>query len=243
MYTYFREKFFWHFILLFASGFVIIALLFDYFFFEKEPELIYFFRIGDLFACLIFFVDFILSLKEQKHKKNFWRLACLDLFASIPNLASWGLKYFAWFFYLCALIRIARSTLRLVTYLFLEKDKALMSIASTLLFSSIFISSLLILEMERNFDNANIRTLEESIWWAISTVTTVGYGDFYPVSLNGRIVAVFLMFVGITLFSMLAALVLSWLLTSIARNEEDTSHEEISKTVKDIKELINKKLP
>lgn len=228
--------------MLFASGFVIIALLFDYSFADTEPELIFFFRIGDLFACILFFIDFILSLKNRK-LKNYWKLSWLDLLASIPNLALWGFKSFGWFFYLCALIRIARCALRLVVYLFLGKERALMSIASSLLFASIFISSLLVLQIEKDLANSNIKSLEDSLWWAISTVTTVGYGDNFPVSLNGRIVGVFLMFVGITLFSMLSALVLSWLLTSIVKNEDDTSREDISKTVKDIRELINKKLP
>ena len=53
------------------------------------------------------------------------------------------------------------------------------------------------------FESGNIDTVGDAIWWTIVTITTVGYGDFFPLSLPGRILAVIIMFSGIGLISVL----------------------------------------
>jgi voltage-gated potassium channel len=60
-------------------------------------------------------------------------------------------------------------------------------------------------QFERGATGANIRSFPDSLWWAVSTVTTVGYGDKYPVTAEGRGFAALLMFVGIGVGSLLAA--------------------------------------
>lgn len=59
--------------------------------------------------------------------------------------------------------------------------------------------------IEDNQANANIDSLSDGLWWAVSTVSTVGYGDKFPVSTGGRVVAAALMFLGVALFSILTA--------------------------------------
>ena len=73
-------------------------------------------------------------------------------------------------------------------------------------------------ELERGSADANITTIPEGLWWAITTVTTVGYGDAYPVTPAGRGVAVVLMLVGVGLFGLLAASLASFL---IERGHDD----------------------
>ena len=51
--------------------------------------------------------------------------------------------------------------------------------------------------VEHKHQGANITTLGEALWWAVVTITTVGYGDYYPVTAIGRIIAIFVMFSGI----------------------------------------------
>ena len=72
----------------------------------------------------------------------------------------------------------------------------------------------------------NIVTADDALWWAVSTMTTVGYGDRYPVSSEGRIVAVFLMATGVGVFGTLAGLAASWFLSPVAQ-EADSDREEI----------------
>ena len=66
-------------------------------------------------------------------------------------------------------------------------------------------SSIAIIEMESNSANANILTANDAIWWALVTMATVGYGDFYPVTTGGRFVAFFVMVVGVGIFSVMTS--------------------------------------
>ena len=62
-----------------------------------------------------------------------------------------------------------------------------------------FVAALAVLEAERNAPDASITTFGEALWWTITTLSTVGYGDRYPVTLEGRLVAATLMVAGIAL--------------------------------------------
>ncbi|WP_434969473.1 potassium channel family protein [Microbacterium sp. bgisy207] len=74
----------------------------------------------------------------------------------------------------------------------------------------IWICSLAVLEAERPAPGANILNFGDAIWWAFVTVTTVGYGDLYPITAWGRIVAVVLMSVGIGVVGVVTATTASW---------------------------------
>ncbi|HTV11501.1 MAG TPA: potassium channel family protein [Acidimicrobiales bacterium] len=75
--------------------------------------------------------------------------------------------------------------------------------------ATLFLGAWLVLLLERNAKGSNIHDYADALWWAIVTVTTVGYGDRYPVSAGGRAVAVVLMLVGIGLIGVLTATVAS----------------------------------
>ncbi len=62
---------------------------------------------------------------------------------------------------------------------------------------------------ERHAHGSNIRTLGEAVWWSLVTVTTVGYGDFYPVTTPGRITACFIMGIGLLTLAVVTAQVAS----------------------------------
>jgi len=81
------------------------------------------------------------------------------------------------------------------------------SIGTTLLILLVVLSvgAALEFEFERGVPGANIKSYGDSLWWAICTITTVGYGDRYPVTTEGRGVAALLMFIGVATVSLLAA--------------------------------------
>lgn len=78
------------------------------------------------------------------------------------------------------------------------------------------LGALAVLDAERDAEGANITTFGDALWWASTTVTTVGYGDHFPVTLEGRLVAVALMLVGIGLVGAVTASVATWILGRVA---------------------------
>ncbi len=82
------------------------------------------------------------------------------------------------------------------------------------------LGALAVLEAERDAPDANITTFGDSLWWAATTVTTVGYGDHFPVTVTGRLVALALMIVGIAVVGSVTAAVAAWLVTHVERADD-----------------------
>jgi voltage-gated potassium channel len=90
----------------------------------------------------------------------------------------------------------------------------------------VLIGGLAALDAERGAPEASITSLGNALWWAMTTVTTVGYGDLYPVTPLGRLVAVSLMVVGVSLVGVVTATVAGWFLSQGERSEAES--EELS---------------
>ncbi len=84
----------------------------------------------------------------------------------------------------------------------------------------VFVGALVVLRSERGQPGAVITTFGDALWWTVTTVTTVGYGDEYPVTTSGRFLAAGLMFAGIALLGVVTASVASWLIRRVAEEEE-----------------------
>lgn len=80
---------------------------------------------------------------------------------------------------------------------------------------SVGLGALAVLDAERDAEGANITTFGDALWWASTTVTTVGYGDRFPVTATGRCVAVVLMVLGIGVVGAVTASVASWILARV----------------------------
>ncbi len=80
----------------------------------------------------------------------------------------------------------------------------------------VVVCATLILDTERGAEGANIRNFGDALWWAATTVTTVGYGDRFPVTAEGRVVAVLLMLGGIALLGVLTASLAAWFVRSFS---------------------------
>lgn len=83
----------------------------------------------------------------------------------------------------------------------------------------VFVGALAVLDVEQSAPDAKILTFGDAVWWAVATITTVGYGDMYPVTALGRTVAAALMMSGIAVLGVVTASIASWL---VQRVDEST---------------------
>ena len=103
----------------------------------------------------------------------------------------------------------------------------------------VYAGSLAILQAERYQPGAKITGFGDAVWWAVTTVTTVGYGDLAPVTTMGRVVAVALMIGGITLVGTVTATLASWIVQRVA--EEDTANEAATRAqIEELREEIRR---
>lgn len=107
-----------------------------------------------------------------------------------------------------------------------------------------YAGALAALDVEQNTPGANITTFADALWWAVATITTVGYGDFYPVTQLGRFVAAGLMIGSIAVLGIVTAAVASWLVEHVAAETaaelgaaEAPVHKELARLTTRIEEL------
>ena len=85
----------------------------------------------------------------------------------------------------------------------------------------VFVAALAVLDSERGTPGSSITNFGDALWWAFVTVTTVGYGDFAPVTAQGRLIAGGLMLGGVALLGVVTATLASWIVERVAQQEED----------------------
>jgi len=105
-----------------------------------------------------------------------------------------------------------------------------------------FCAALAVLDAERDAPDANITDFGDAMWWAITTMTTVGYGDRFPVTPTGRFAAAGLMLAGIALLGVVTATLASWLVERVSEEEAERSgdlHAELTALREQIAELTN----
>jgi voltage-gated potassium channel len=187
-------------------------------------------RAYDNLICVIFLIDFVLNLRGAAKKSDYFigQRGWLDLLGSIP---SFGVLRLGGLLRLARLSRLARIT-RLLRG---EQKKALVkdvldhrsqyAVFITILLTILVltVAGTLVLQFESKAPNANITTGGDALWYSIVTITTVGYGDFYPVTTAGRTTAIFIMFAGVGIIGALASILASLLVGgSSAAEEEET---------------------
>ena len=196
-----------------------------------DPETRNLVNLYDNAICVIFLIDFTMNLAASRPKRAYFitRRGWLDLLGSIP---SFGFLTFTALFRLARLSRLNRIVKMLRgqagkdLIVDVLKNRSQYATFITILLAGMVLSvaSLLILQEESRSPDANITTGGNAIWWGIVTITTVGYGDFYPVTTLGRITAIFVMFAGIGIIGALASILAS-LLVAPSTSDEPTPDE------------------
>jgi voltage-gated potassium channel len=186
-------------------------------------------HIYDNVICFIFLYDFFSSLYAAPKKSDYFLRGggWLDLLGSIP---SFGLTTYGGLLRLFRLSRLARITRlmrgenkkQLVNDVLTHRSQYAGFITILLVFIVLVTSSVLVLTYESASPDASILTGQDALWYSIVTITTVGYGDFYPVTPGGRLAATFIMFSGVGIIGALSSILASLLVGGSAPAEEET---------------------
>lgn len=173
--------------------------------------------------CIVFIVDFFIRFGRAENKLKFMRWGWVDLISSIPSVDILRIGRLLRLILLLRVLRAFRSTKVLVHHIFKNKIRGTMTTVSIITLLIIIASSISILIVE-NVPESNIKTAEDAIWWAMVTITTVGYGDKYPVTTEGRIIAVVLMITGVSLFGIFTGYISSIFVSE--RNNDEINHKD-----------------
>lgn len=178
-------------------------------------------HILDTFACAVFFVDFCIRFYQAESKLAFLKWGWIDLIACIPNLEvlRWGRLVRV--LRVIRLLRGIRSVQKVLALIFQNRMQGGAASVVFTAFLLVAFSSVSILICERHGD-ANIKTAEDAVWWSVSTFTTVGYGDKYPVTTEGRMLGMILMVGGVGMFGGISGLAASFFLGGQDRKSAET---------------------
>lgn len=158
---------------------------------------------------LLFALDYVVRLGLSRQRSRFVRTHPLDLAVVVLPLLR-PLRLLRLLTLVSVVNRRARTSLRGQALAYVVGLTSLV----------LLLASLAVLDAERGREGANITDLGDALWWSATTMTTVGYGDRFPVTGTGRGVAVALMFAGIALLGVVTAGFASWLVERVAEVEE-----------------------
>ena len=187
-------------------------------------------KIVDVPLTLIFLLDFTSRLLRSEPKRVYFidQRGWLDLLGSLPS-----------FFRLFRIFRLIRVTRLLGEYgprnivrSFVKNraDNALIVVLFMVLLVLEF-GSMLVAFFEQQDPNANIKTGGDAVWWAFVSITTVGYGDQYPVTTGGRTMAVFVLATGVGLFGVLSGYLANFFLAPAKEEQKAAPAPEPVTTV------------
>jgi voltage-gated potassium channel len=225
------RDFLWQIVILTLCVYVLGAILTDALF-DLPTETSALLLQIDQIICVVFLCDFIYSLVTAPNKLQYLKWGWIDLISSIPFVQSlrWGR-----FFRVVRILRILyrlRSTRILFEYLLKNRAEGTFLTILLIAFFLMVFSSIAILNCE-NRPESNIKTASDALWWTFISITTVGYGDHYPVTPLGRVVAVVVIITGVGLLGSFTAFVVA----TFRKPEEEKEEKELVQILSEVSEI------
>ncbi len=174
----------------------------------------------DFGVCLVFLTDFFIRFSRAPSKRAFMKWGWIDFVTSMPMM---GVLRFGRAFKIIRILRAVRSIKHLLRYAIECGKISPLGTVGIVSVGLVFLSAFAIFQFENPVDSpdGNIKTIGDAFWWAYVTITTVGYGDKFPVTIGGRIVAMVLMTAGVGLFGAFTGFVASLFIGTDIRKEDD----------------------
>lgn len=177
------------------------------------------------FAWAVFVLDYLVRLALTRDTRGFVRSNLLDLAVVVLPVFR-PLRVLRLVKLLSVLNRHAGTSLR-------GRAALYVGLATPLV---LFVGSVAVLQSERGAPGSNIESFGEALWWAVVTITTAGYGDHYPVTFAGRVVAVGMMLCGIALLGVVTAYLASWLIQGVVEDEAEEVAQEVAQEAEEAAE-------
>lgn len=212
------------------SVYVLGALLVERLF-QLDPQTVQILAVIDTAICAVFLGDFVMQLVQAKDRLRYLRWGWIDLVSSIPALPllRWG--RLVRIVRVVRLLRTVRAAKILGTVVFSHRAKGALATAVFVCLVLVTFGSVAVLHVERDPDS-NIRTAGDALWWSLATVATVGYGDKYPVTAEGRALGIVLMVTGVGMFGTFTGYLATWFM-----ERSDNSQDSISRLAPEISAL------
>ncbi|QOD05845.1 potassium channel family protein [Pseudarthrobacter sp. BIM B-2242] len=164
----------------------------------------------------VFLADFIITMALTEKRKR-WSLMNLVNFAVVVLPVFRTLR-------LLRVVSLLRVLNRATSLAFGQRIMSYVVSSSMLL---TYTGALAVLDAERDADNANILNFGDALWWAFVTITTIGFGDRFPVTAEGRLIAVGLAVAGISLIGLVTVTMGTWVMATLQKiRTEELAEEE-----------------
>ena len=171
----------------------------------------------DTGICVVLLSHFFYGLFSAKDKKQFLATHWIDFIASIPAI---DILRYGRIFQVLRVLRMLRVANQIIRHLLKHSESTMLASMLLILLVVLGGSAIAILMTEAGHEGSNIVTAEDAIWWALVTISTVGYGDYYPITTAGRVISAVVIFTGVSIFAGISGLVASTLLTPKAEDAE-----------------------
>ncbi len=220
---------------LFLSIYVLVVLVVQAVF-RVSPETEAMLERIDFFVCLVFLGDFFVRLWRAPSKPAFLKWGWIDFVSSIPMLDVLRVGRVVRIVRLIRILRAFRSSKNLLRYLVSQRQGTSLAAVASVAFVLMIFAAITVLQFE-TLPESNIKNAGDAFWWAFVTVTTVGYGDKFPITTEGRVVACILMAAGVGLFGSLTGFVAT-LFVKPGAEQEKSELNELTVEVRKLREKV-----
>ena len=189
----------------------------------------------DFLVCVVFLADFFVRFHRAPSKAKFLKWGWIDFVSSIPMLNIFRVGRVVRIVRVFRILRAFRSTKYLVIYFLRYRKATSLTAVAAISFCIMVFAAIAVMNFE-DLPESNIKDAGDAFWWAFVTMTTVGYGDKYPLTAEGRIVACILMVAGAGMFATLTGFIASM----FVHPDEKTAETEVQQLAREVRALSEK---